>query len=553
VILGKYLEQQGELGVLDYIKATPEVAKTLLMSPVGAAGFAGGFVEGVYEELKSGQFGTPEAGKRIEESALKKSMGSMARFMPESEAGLAMLEGLGELTEDIPPLVPLAVEANVISQAARAAAPMLKSKLGGNVVLIDQNTGLPTKPLAKALNKRDVKYSLILDDPGSLPELSRKKDIDAIVNSIIEKRIKQGSGNESLAGLRIKGSSIITDTEGVETVRQGFRPGDVASAKNTNRETKERMLEMLNIKRRIQGDSSVALEVRPSKMAGDELMNRFEFVRDKASKLRDDLNVIAEGEPSPGALPGPGVKQRLKGLQIDTSAIENAVLDGLEKININIPEDVMRDTVRLKDFLKSKDAFSGSDISKDGISKKLIRDTIDLLSEPGDADALRAHRIKRQIDTTVDFRRKLSGGLTDSGENFAKSIRTALNDSVREVHPEYAKVNDELSRALNTMNKFRDVLPKKVDFFGDNIEEAVGQEMRKLLSNYSVRQELGNSIKSLDDTAKFFGADFRGDVNKLVQFNNTLDDRFGATARGSFKAEIESATRTKLSTLCKLY
>lgn len=535
-----------EQGVLDYIQAVPEVAKTLAAgATVGTLGYAGGFIEGLFEELKSGEFGTPEAAKRIESKALERSTGFTTMFAaPESEAGIEMLEGLGEIAGSIPVVPQLAAEAQVISASAKAAAPILKAKLGQNVAMIDQNTGLPSPELAKALNKRDIKYSLLLDDPDTIPDLSRHTNIDNAIDTVIRKRIKQGSGNESLAGLKLEGPKIVKDNLGVEAVRQGFRPGDVASAKNANKLTRDKMVEMLNIKRRIQSDSSVALDIRPSKIAGDALMDRFEFIRDKASALRDELNAIAKGEIVPGTLPGQGVRQGLKGLEIDTSSIESSVLDGLRKINIDIPEDVLADTTRLAQHFNSGKAFVGSDISKDRTSQRVIRDTIDLLSEPGEADALRAHRIKRQIDTMIDFRKKEPKGLTESGEKFAESIRRALNQSIREVNPQYAKVNDDLSRALKSMNAFKDSMPRKVSFFDDNLEEAVGQDLRKILSNYSNRQGIINSIKSLDDTSKFFGGDFETDVNKLVLFNNTLDDRFGATARSSFKGDIESAIRS---------
>lgn len=539
-------QQEEGSSVLEYLQAVPEVAKTLAAgATVGTLGYAGGFVEGLFDELKSGEFGTPEAAKRIEKRALERSTGFTGMFAaPESEAGIEMLEGLGELASSVPVVPQLAVEAQALSASAKAAAPILKAKLGRNIGLIDQNTGLPSPQLARAMNKRDVKYSLILDDPDTMPALSKYANADDAIDAVIRKRINQGSGNESLAGLKLEGPRIVKDDLGVEAVRQGYRPGDVASAKNSNKMTREKMVEMLNIKRRIQGDSSVALDIRPSKVAGDALMNRFKFIRDKANTLRDELNAIAKGEHVPGALPGPGVRQGLKGLEIDTSSIETSVLDGLRKINIDIPDDVLSDTTKLAQHFRTKDAFVGSDISKDRTSQRVIRDTIDLLAEPGEADALRAHRIKRQIDTMVDFRKKESKGLTESGENFAKSIRRSLNESIREVNPQYARVNDDLSRALESMNAFKDAMPRKVSFFDGNIEEAVGQDLRKILSNYSSRQGIVNSIKGLDDTARFFGGDFDTDVNKLVLFNNTLDDRFGATARGSFKGEIESGIRT---------
>lgn len=532
--------------IVEYVAAVPEVAKSIAGSTtVGTLGYTGGFIEGLMGELMSGEFGTHEAARRIEQKAMERATGFAGMFAPESEAGMRMMEGIAGLTEDLPPLAPLLVEANILSAAARASAPLITAKFANRVNLIDSTTGLPSKELARALNKKDVKYSLVLDDPSTLPVISDKSSVDDVVESVMRKRIKQGSGNESLAGYKLDSKQrVVPDDLGVESVRQGFRPGDVASAKNSNLSTKRRMMEMLKIKRRIQGDSSVALELRPSKIAGEELMKRFNHVKSKALELRDDLNAIAEGGAfEPGTLPGPGIKPGLKGLDIDTSAIESSVLRGLKKINIEIPDDVLANTVKLKDFLKRKDAFIGSDISKDKTSQKVIRDTIDLLSEPG-SDAYRAHKIKRQIDTMVDFRKKTSGGLTDSGENFAKSIRKSLNDSIREVNTQYARVNDDLSKSINAMNSLKEAIPRKVDIFGEGAEEAIGQELRKLLSNYASRQELRNSIKTLDDVSKEFGGDFDVDVNKLVQFNNTLDDRFGATARGSFKGEIESAVST---------
>jgi hypothetical protein len=543
---GEFPQASEEQGILDYIAAVPEVAKTLGAGAiVGTLGYAGGFAQGLFEELKSGEFGTPEAAKRIKQRALEQSSGFTNMFAPpESEAAIEMLEGLGDIAANVPVLPQLAAEAQVLSTAAKASAPILKARLGRNVSLIDPKTGLPSSQLSKALNKMDVKYSLLLEDAETLPDLSRFNNADDAINAVIRKRIKQGSGNESVAGLRLDGAKIVKDPLGVEAVRQGYRPGDVASAKNANKMTRDKMAEMLNIKRRIQSDSSVALDVRPSKVVGDALMNRFKFIRDKANNLRDELNAIANGEITPNTLPGPGVRQGLKNLEIDTSSIETSVLDGLKKINIEIPDDVLADTTKLSDYFKSKGAFAGSDISKDRTSQRVIKDTIDLLSEPGKSDALRAHRIKRQIDTMVDFRKKDSKGLTESGENFAKSIRRSLNQAIREVNPQYAKVNDDLSRALESMNAFKDSMPRKVSFFDGNIEEAVGQDLRKILSNYSSRQGIVNSIKSLDDTSRYFGGNFETDVNRLVLFNNALDDRFGATARGSFKGEIESGIRS---------
>jgi len=230
----------------------------------------------------------------------------------------------------------------------------------------------------------------------------------------------------------------------------------------------------------------------------------------------------------------------LKGLNINTSKVEDGVISGLEKLNLNIPDEVLADTRLLPQLLKDKRVFIGSSISKDKTSQRVIKDVVDLLSEPG-SDARRAHILKKQLDSLIDFNKKSSQGLTESGRTFAKSIRSALNESIRAVSPQYAKVNDELSLSIQTMNDFQKVLGPSIDIFAPGASKAVGQDLRGLLSNRKSRVTLENSMNSLEETANSLGGNFKSDVKQLVQFANTLDNRFGAVADKSLKGEFTSA------------
>ena len=560
-------QQEQPLDVVDYIKATPEVIKAVgAGATVGTGGYIHGFMEGLFNEIASGGFGTIEGAERIQQKALERSSGIMGMFAPESEAGREIMIGMGELTEQIPPFIPLAAEAQALSTATKASMSMLganlaaeakaiseagkasmaslAAKMGKNAPLIDQKTGLPSKALSRALNKKDVKYSLFLDDPDTLPVLSAKETPDEIVGSVIRKRLIQRSGDQSLALWKLDGPNISEDKLGAKAVKAGFSPGAVSSAKNANRATKAAELEMLNMKRKIQGDATLALDFGPANVPGRELMKRFDFVKDKAEVLRGQLNDIAKGEVKPGTIPGPGVVQPLKGLPIDTSGIENAVFDGLRKINLNLPDEVTDNPIKILEFLKKKDAFDGSDISKNKSSQKVIKEAIELLTEGGN-DAQRAHRVKKQLDEMIDFRKKAPIGVTPSGERFAKSIRRALNDSIREVHKPYARINDELSASLEVMNEITDALPKKIDIYSEGASAAIGRTIsQRLLSNVTSREQLRGSIKKLEGLAQQFGADFETDLDRLVIFANTLDERFGATARKSLQGVTESAQMT---------
>lgn len=562
---GPPVEKKEPLPV-DWMKGAGEAAlATVAGGLVGVPTYTSGLLEGIAQELMTGGFSLDpakqmEASKRIEAAANARASQYMQAFTPESEQGQIILDELGELSAQIPALTPLAVESAIINTTSRAMAPIaiqkskelasaipkIASKFGRNIALVDPKTGLPTPELKAAMDKRGVGYSLIMDEPEALPTVRNKQYVDGVVDSIIKKKIKDGSDNKNLVSMMLdEKGQIVDDVLADEVVRQGFRPGDVTSAKNANRQTREKMVKMAKMRRMIQDESSKALDFRPADIPGEEVMKRFDVIKDKASDLRKQLDNIVEGKANidDRALPGPGVVQRLKGLEVDISGVESAVFEGLADLKINIPQDVLDNPIQIVSHLKKKDAFKGSMISKDRTSQKVIRDSLDLLTEGGN-DAARAHNIKRQLDTMLDFRKRESGGLTDSGENFAKAIRYQLNQSIRDVSPAYARVNDQLSASLEAMNNLKDAMPRKVNIYSENGSAAIGQELRKLLGNRAVRQDLRNSIKQIDDLSKEFGGVFDTDVNKLVQFSNTLDDRFGATARSSFKGEIESAIKT---------
>jgi hypothetical protein len=234
---------------------------------------------------------------------------------------------------------------------------------------------------------------------------------------------------------------------------------------------------------------------------------------------------------------------RLQGLAIDPSGVERSVFDGLQNLFVKIPDDVVDGSVPIFEAVKTKNFFNGSDIMKDPTSQKIIRDVFDLLSykPDGQIDAFRAHRVKRQIDSMIDFNKKSSEGLTESGRRFAKAVRASLNDSIREVSPKYAKVNDDLSMSIQALNAVEDSIGRRIDLFDTGANQAMGTEMRKLLSNYGTRQTLNNSLNQLDSAATNLGGTFNTNYRELNRFANVLDKRFGSVAENSFKGNIDSA------------
>lgn len=411
--------------------------------------------------------------------------------------------------------------------------------------LIDVNAGTVAPGFQKALEKYDIDVGALIDDQANLPVIYSGSKPDDVVENIIKKQINTGKSPNYLAKLRLddKGN-IIDDDLGKLAYRQGFDLGDIASVKQANEPTRKEASRMLRMQRAIMADKSKVDEFRPSDAVGDSVMNRFDFVRRKAEGLRDDLNRIASKELTVSGRKLIGDGDRLKGLDVDPGIVENTVFNELEKLNIEGLDDILAGNgAPIFDAITEKGFFAGSKIMEDPTSQRIIKSVFRLLKHnpDGHIDALRAHEVKRQIDSLIDFNKKSSKGLTDEGKKFAMSVRRALNDSIREVSPKYAKINDDLSRAITALQGVEDSVGRRIDLFDPNANQAIGTEMRKLLSNYGVRQTLNNSLNVLDDTSKSLGGSFNTNFRELNRFANVLDKRFGSVAENSFKGNIDSA------------
>ena len=525
-------EEKGDFSIGGYALGALDSLGTMATGATGGAvGFVSGALEQLTREILSGNYGTIEAANRVKESAL--SNAAYWTHQPMTEEGQEIVGKIGEIGGQIPIAPQMAAyqplmrnTAFQMSQKAGQFKDVLSRKFGRNMPLIDENN-LPAPPLQKALKKYDTDYSLILSDPDSLPTVS-SGSADDVVKNIIKKRIRNGSDNATLYNKRLEGDSIVPDPLGDEAVKQGFRPGQVSSAKNANKPTKKIMQKMLELKRVIESSEDKAIEQRPSYFIGDVVMDRVKVLRDKSLELRNDLSNISK-------------RFKTEKTEIDTTGIQDTFFKQLENAEINIPDEAYQNPTILKDLMKNKSFFDGSDIAKDVASQKVIRDITDLLSQDG-SGAYRAHKLKRQIDTMIDYKQKTYGGLTDTGKNFAKSIRASLNDAVREVSTDYAKTNDQLTNIFTSLEGIREKLPKKIDFDDPRAVEAMGQELRKYLTNYASRNELINAVNSVDSLASDYAGQNPIQLNRLIVFNNTLDDRFIPSARGSFKGEIRTST-----------
>jgi hypothetical protein len=481
-------------------------------------------------------------------------------FQPRTEQGRQALQATGEVLQPIGKAIS-AVETTLgdvafdltgspAVAAAAVSTPTLALELIGlkglkgirkGTRLVD-DTGRPTKALSKALERQGLDFDNLAPQSKELipvradPNLIPGGEVAGQAEKALAAQIKSGARDDALAGLMVVRDQVKADKLGVDAVKQGFRPGFVQSVKTATPATKSKMREMTKTMRRIKKQERLGLDMRPSDVIGSSVTDRMMFVRNKANKARKELDAIARGGSRRPGLVNGGLaieKQGLKGKKIDAESVLSTLersLDDLDVRLVDTPSGVPRAE------------FSGSLISKDRSSQRVIRDLVDLMSEGGVPDALRAHKLKRQLDIMIDFNKKSAAGLSEAGKGVLKDIRRSLNDSIRAVDKDYARVNDVLSESLGTLGAFDDAVGS-IDIFGKGAEKAIGTKMRSLLSNQQGRVRLENSLDQLEETTKNLKGRFSDDIKDLVMFADGLDDRFGTIARTSLSGQVEQGTK----------
>lgn len=138
-----------EPGIGEKIIGAGETALTLGTGVVGGIpGMIGGTVKGLAEQILSGQFGTPQAAKAVEQSAIR---GSQAlTYQPRTQAGQEQAQAVGELLSNVlPPVLPIIGAPGAIMQSVRSAAPMVQSTVQRGTAAAQQAATATGQAIAK--------------------------------------------------------------------------------------------------------------------------------------------------------------------------------------------------------------------------------------------------------------------------------------------------------------------------------------------------------------------------------------------------------------------
>lgn len=467
---------------------------------------------------------------------------SVAEFVePVTNAFTATEDFLGDTVFELTGSPEFATAAKSSPTALLEALGLVSLKSLRNGVRLVDKSGLPTKALRKQLNKHGLVYENLTPEAKSLiPKVADKNfipgktELAKPVEKALIQQLKSGGRDDALAGLKLVGNRVVDDDLAKAAIKQGFEPGFVRMVDTATPATKLAMKKQLSILRRGKANFRNANDARMTEITGNSLRKRLLVIGKEAKKNRKELDQIA--------------KSKLAGKSINPKPVVETLRESLRGYDIYL-DDWVNQNRRLPSNSKEwSDVFRGSMISKDRTSQRIIKDAVDLLSEGDLTNAQRWHKLKRQIDTMVDFNKKSAGGLTDAGKNVLKDIRYTLNQELRAIDPDYARVNDVLHESLGLFEDIQSSMSgKKIDIFSKEAPARMGLEARKIFSNYNNAPDLKNVIERIDGLARKYGGKFDDDVVDIAAFARLIEDRFGTlnktSLQGELKTSVEQATK----------
>ena len=538
-----FVKQQYDAGAFEPI---PPASYALGAGEVGLAGVTGslgqiaGGLSGIAALPYTGVKGAAELSESIQEQMTyePRTRGGQRIAGLLGQAGQAVGEFLTERGVPTPREVGIktlgATGSPVVAAAAETGYQLIPALLGGAVAQglrprtkLLTPTGEPTRDLRDILQSQGLTFEALTPEtraqiPAELPPVVSGRQLARTGEQITEEELRTGSRQAGLAPQMLEGPrGVRPDPLAAETIKQGFDPGFVQAVKTATPDTQNKMRQMLSAMENIKANRRAAQGMRPSDIAGQSVINRVKFVREKADEAATQLGEIA--------------RNRFPGQAIDPTPVVNVLNDTLNRLDIR----VTGTTSVGKPLLD----FSDSIVSQDPSTKRVIQQAVDLMAQGGAPDALRAHNLKRQLDSLIDYRKSSQRGLTAEGQRFLKNLRATLNRELRTLDPEYARVNDVLSKTFDVFDDLQVSAGQKVDLFDPSADRMVGQQLRRLFSNTQARVGMEDAIRDLDNWTKDLGGDFNDSAYDLAMFATNLDKKFGAVAETSFQGSIESAVQ----------
>ena len=527
-------EPQVDPAFQEKLVGAAEVLMTLASGATsGAGGMITGTIEGLAEQILSGEFGTPQAAQMIQQKAMERA--GERTYMPRTELGQEYVQETSEVLSQLPAMAPLAAEAGAIraglvgaAQAARAGGRPAVQQMGGQLI---QETGreamdvMVPPPVRQAVQQGVIQPVAAAATRTIEPVRRAGQAVSANIEARQQAKLqgtkellKGQPDNADVVEFRLVNDRVQSDPQASDALEQGWDAAVLGSIKASSNLDKNQMQKMLNIFKLGKKRAAFAAKTRPSGVLGDSMMSRVNFLMNVKKESGKQIDNIAKGQ--------------LRGKPVNFDQSMSTFISDLADIGVAVERGPNG---------KFKVNLKGSDIEGDAAGATLLNRVLERLGDTKVPDAYGVHTAKRYIDTQVDYGKRRANPLTQQAERVVKKLRRNLNTALGDEFPQYREANTRFSESLQALEDIQEAVGKKVNFESDRAGEAFGTALRKILSNYGSRNTIIDSIDRVETIAKKYGLQIKDDLINQIIFVNEIDRMFGAVAKGSMKGIFEQS------------
>lgn len=318
-------------------------------------------------------------------------------------------------------------------------------------------------------------------------------------------------GTVGAAGYRLdQNGRIVADKVQRELIQKGVSDKVLAASNNFSKGDKQASLRMLDkAEAFIKGVKGAEID-RPQAVIGENAMKRFEVIKNAQKDASKRITVAIDDE--------------LRGKPIDISSALDEFMTKLDDLGIQQEGD----RLNFKESL-----VRGSNTTP-------IRNIYEMVKSSYD-DAAELHRVKQAITNQINYEATVGKPIDREAENALKALRSQINEALRNASPKYAKANDDYAKAAQVLKPWAESMGRKFDPESARVENFVGQELRKTITNYAKANELIENLDLLNRTAQEFGGKFDDDLMAQVMLNSELERVLGSFAPGSLQGNLEKS------------
>lgn len=327
------------------------------------------------------------------------------------------------------------------------------------------------------------------------------------------------SGDVAAAGFKLDDAGrVVKDKVQQQALKAGIDEGAVAMISASNKATKGRMKEMVEVLEKGRGNLEFRNFNPPQRVIGEAIKDRLSIIQKANRDAAGQLDTVANS---------------LQGQKVDVSPAMERFVErlGKERITVN-PNGSLN--------------FTGSSIEGEDLKKaqNILQNVFRRLynTEDPTKNALRVHDAKKFIDEQVSYG-KSQAGLSGRMENIVKELRSNLDGILDQNFPEYDRVNTIYSETRTVIDELQSLAGSKVDLFGGRVDKALGTMSRKVLSNYNTGTAMEDLFDALDDVARRYSTPLTGSVDdslrKLVSLEAEIRKMFPTAIKpNTFQGEI---------------